>query len=429
VLFKGAFGKFSLNVNAPNSGALTLGGICRRRYPKTNCMFFCLSIIVAHLRDIKRLVRKTSQTRQQNMDFHALKIGAKTAETPDTVTLTFDLTEEQKALFKYRPGQYLTFKLQVNGAELRRAYSMSSAPIDDKLSVTVKKVSGGRASTYLHDQIQVGDNLETALPDGRFVAVPNADKKRTWYFFAAGSGITPIMSIIKTLLEEEPMSTLYLLYGNRTDGDIIFKEQLDRLAQRYENQLFVDYILSRPVKSEGGIFGMFKRSNWQGLKGRIDDDTVMEWLDDRLPQGLESDCMYYACGPGNMAEVVEDALISKGVTHKQIYKELFLNAGDAPGADVDTTDGIPMEVTIKGQTHLIKVPAKNTILDVLIAQKIDAPYSCTSGACSTCMARVKKGKVRMDACYALDDDEVANGYVLTCQAHPETTDVVLTFDE
>jgi ring-1,2-phenylacetyl-CoA epoxidase subunit PaaE len=364
-----------------------------------------------------------------DMDFHTLRVANKQQETADTVTLTFEVPEEVKHHFAYRAGQYLTLKLNIDGQEMRRAYSMSSAPLDKELSVTVKKVSGGRASTYLHDQVQVGDSIEVSAPDGRFVAVINAEKKRTWYLMASGSGITPIMSIIKTVLEEEPMSTVYLLYGNRTEEDIIFRATLDSMTQRYENQLFVDHVLSKPAKGEGGLFGMFKKSSWSGMKGRIDDDRLVAWLDERLPVSTEADCQYYACGPGNMAEIVEETLIGRGVTPKQINKEMFVNAGEAPGGVEAGAAGMPVRVILKGVTHQIMVPAENTILDVLISQKLDAPYSCTSGACSTCMARTKSGKVRMDACYALDDDEIASGYILTCQSHPETADVVITFDE
>lgn len=363
------------------------------------------------------------------MEFYPLRIQDKQQETPDTVTITFEVPPAQKDLFTYRAGQYLTLKLHLNGQELRRAYSMSSAPLEHRLSITVKKVSGGRASGWLHDSATVGDTLEVAVPEGRFVPKTEPDKRRTWYLFAAGSGITPIISIAKTVLEAEPMSTVYMLYGNRTEGDIIFREQLDHLAQRYENQFFVSYILTKPAKTEGGLFGMFKKSNWSGMKGRIDDDTAAEWLEDHLPVSNESDCLYYACGPGNMAEIVEDVLISRGVTPKQIHKELFVNAGDSPGQHIAAGGEMDVKVILKGKEYTVRVPADNTILDVLVSQKIDAPYSCTSGACSTCMSRVKQGKVSMDACYALDDSEVKDGYILTCQAHPVTSDVVISFDE
>jgi ring-1,2-phenylacetyl-CoA epoxidase subunit PaaE len=363
------------------------------------------------------------------MEFYPLIIQEKKQETSDTVSLTFKVPEAQKALFQYRAGQYLTIKLNLDGHELRRAYSMSSAPIDQALTITVKKVAGGRVSTWLNDTAAVGEMIEVAIPDGRFIAKPDGEKKRTWYLFAAGSGITPIISIAKTVLEEEPMSTIYLLYGSRTDADIIFKAELDQMAQRYENQFFVSYVLSKPAKTEGGLFGMFKKTNWSGLKGRIDDDNASAWLEDHLPVSNESDCLYYACGPGNMAEMVEDVLISRGVTAKQIYKELFINAGDAPGEHIGTGGEMEVKVILKGKEHMLRVPADNTILDILVREKIDAPYSCTSGACSTCMAKLKNGKVHMDACYALDDSEVADGYILTCQSHPITAGVVISFDE
>ncbi len=363
------------------------------------------------------------------MEFHRLKIKDKKQETPDTVTITFNVPPEQKDLFNYQAGQYLTLKLNLNGQELRRAYSMSSAPFENCLSITVKKVRGGRASNWLHDTAAIGDVIEVAAPEGRFVPKIEPEKRRTWYLFAAGSGITPIISIAKTVLEEEPMSSMYLLYGNRTEDDIIFRQQLDHMKKRYEGQFFVSYILSKPAKTEGGLFGMFKKSNWSGMKGRIDDDTVADWLEDHLPVSNESDCLYYACGPGNMAEVVEDLLVSRGVTPRQIHKEIFVNAGEGPGKHLATGGEIEVKVILKGKEYSVHVPANNTILDVLVSQKIDAPYSCTSGACSTCMSRVKAGEVRMDACYALDDSEVKAGYILTCQAHPVTPNVVISFDE
>jgi ring-1,2-phenylacetyl-CoA epoxidase subunit PaaE len=362
------------------------------------------------------------------MDFFALKIADKRQETADTVTLEFALTPEQKDDFKYYAGQYLTFKLQIDGQEVRRAYSMSSAPLEGNLAISVKKVPGGRASNYLHDKIQVGDTLQVAKPEGRFIPMIQSEKKRTWYFFAAGSGITPIMSIIKTVLEEEPMSTVYLLYGSRTDADIIFKDKLNGMANLYAQQLHVEYVLSKPVKDGSALFGLIRKSNWAGKKGRITEEMVSDWLNENVPFGAETEAQYYICGPEGMAEAVKDALMRRGTHQKQVHTELFTSS-EGIAAVATNGEGVAMKVIVKGITHDIVVPAKNTILDVLIGKNIEVPYSCTSGACSTCMARVKTGKVSMDACYALDDNEVAAGYILTCQAHPTTSDVSISFDE
>jgi ring-1,2-phenylacetyl-CoA epoxidase subunit PaaE len=370
---------------------------------------------------------------QQEMDFFQLKIKNKTAETPDTVTIELDVPDELRDLFNYKQGQYITLRFDFNGKELRRSYSMSSSPLENRLAITVKKVSGGRASTFLHDQAKVGDSLEVAPPDGRFFNETNPEKRRTYYLFGAGSGITPLMSIIKTTLETEPMSTIFLLYGSRNEENIIFREELDRLSERYSGQLHLEHILSQPTKekSGGGLFSVFKKSstNWQGKIGRINARAVDSFLNENMPHGPEADCLYFICGPGDMADIAKAALLGRGVDAKQIYTEHFVNANQLPG---EFEAGAPGEkrvvVHLKGQRIEMPVPEGATILDVLVKAKLDPPYSCTAGACSTCMAKLVSGKVRMDACYALDDDEVKAGYILTCQSHLESDVAEVSYD-
>jgi ring-1,2-phenylacetyl-CoA epoxidase subunit PaaE len=365
------------------------------------------------------------------MQFHKLQVAQKTAETTDTTTLELAIPAELTDLFQYRQGQYITIKATIGGKEIRRAYSMSSSPLDKTLAVSVKKVKGGQMSTWLHDIIKTGDSLEVAEPEGRFTNVLDVTQRRTYYLIGSGSGITPLMSILKTVLEAEPMSSVFLLYGSRDEENIIFRQALDTLSERYTGQLMVEYVLSQPPKQSGGLFGMFKKStsNWQGRKGRIDATMIGHFIDDNAAPTRDDDCLYFICGPGNMADNIKTALVARGVESKQIHTELFLNAHHIPGEDMQTgaAGGKTARVTLNGQQYKVTVPPGASILDALVKEKLDPPYSCTSGACSTCMAKLSEGKVTMDACYALDDEEVKNGYILTCQAKPDT-DVVLSFD-
>lgn len=369
------------------------------------------------------------------MDFYTLTVKDIRHETADTVTLEFDIPAALSDTFQYKQGQYVTLRLEVAGSELRRSYSMSSSPLEGRLAVTVKKVSGGKVSTFLHDSLKPGDTLDVAAPDGRFYVPLNPDKRRTYYLFGAGSGITPLMSILKTTLEAEPMSAVYLLYGSRNEEQIIFREELDQLTERYNGQLFVEHVLSQPKRegSSGGLFGLFKKgtTNWKGKVGRVDSRSIGAFLDENPPHGPETDCVYFTCGPGNLTDVAKSALLGRGVAAQQIHTEHFVNSHHVPGeftTPAGASGGTRLVVHLKGQRIETTVPEGATVLDVLVREKHDVPYSCTAGACSTCMAKVLNGKVKMDVCYALDDDEVKAGYCLTCQSRPETDSVEISYD-
>lgn len=370
------------------------------------------------------------------MEFYAVKIKQITPETSDTVTLDFDVPEHLRDIFAYKQGQHITVRIHQSDHELRRSYSMSSSPLEqNRLAVTVKKVRGGHVSVYLHDSLKPGDTLEIAAPEGRFFTPLDPEKRRTYYLFAAGSGITPLMSILKTTLESEPMSSVFLLYGSRDEESIIFRDELEHLSERYAGQLHVEHIISQPKKESagGGLFGMFKKTttNWKGKTGRITQKAANAFLDDNLARGPEGDCFYFICGPGNMTDTVKAALLGRGIEAKQIHTEHFINSTHIPGEFTSTGDaaeGKRVVVHLQGKKIELTVPPGATILDVLIKEKYDPPYSCTAGACSTCMAKLLNGKVNMEVCYALDDEEVKAGYILTCQSHPETDVVELTYD-
>ena len=361
--------------------------------------------------------------------FYPLRVTRLQPETDQAVSVYFELPQSDRTAFNYRAGQYLTLRFTIDGKEQRRAYSMCSAPHEDELAVTVKQVKGGVVSNYIAGELKVGDTVDVMPPMGRFLAEVNPAARRRYYLFGAGSGITPLMSILRSVLEEEPKSEVILFYGNRDEDNIIFKEQLDELERKYAGQLTVEHTLSQPKKySTGGLKGLFKRSHtkWEGAKGRIDRSALVEFLR-RHPHG-NLEARYYVCGPGQMIDNVEAALLGHGIDEKHIHVERFVSANDNNGEGRARSVGGTVKVKLSRELVTVELEPGQTILDGLLQAGHTPPYSCLAGACSTCMARVEKGGVKMDVCYALDDSEVEEGYVLTCQSHPTTPEVEIDYN-
>lgn len=364
------------------------------------------------------------------MNFHAVIIQNIIQETDDTYSFVCKIPNEISGQFMHVAGQYITVKAMISDKEIRRPYSINSLPGSQDFSFTVKKVSGGIMSNYL-PTLPVGTFLEVSAPEGHFQLKPDHTKTRSHYFIAAGSGITPVMSMIQTALEEEPRSSCYLLYGSRDEENIIFKNAIDSLCQKYQQQLHVTYIVSRPKKSKTkGVAGWFgqKKTDWKGLVGRIGMSELLSFLQKNPSRYPEKH--YYICGPGDMIEVVEKTLLALPADSKNIHKEFFTPArpvGEKSSSEV-LNGKSNIQVILKGKTYHFDIDKNKVILDQLVEQKIDPPYSCTSGACSTCIAKVTRGEVTMDVCYALESDEVEAGFILTCQAKAVSDDVSLTYD-
>ena len=366
-------------------------------------------------------------------EFIPLKVNEVRKETEDTVSILFEYPGGDKEAFPYRPGQYLTIKWHDGKEEHRRSYSISSVPEDDLIHITIKEVPKGAVSPMLNREIKAGDVLEVMFPEGRFTTEFDPDKKRTIFLIGAGSGITPLISLVRAALEKEPKSTVVLLYGSRTESQIIFRHDLDKLAERYKGQLFVYYTLSKP--EDGGLlknlFGK-KKPEWQGMKGRISSTHIKKILDQH--PFSHGNSLFFVCGPGDFIQTAEKSLLSFGIDESVIKKEFFTPpSSEHPTVNVGETmkhTGKASTVTVhlRGETIIAKV-TDQTILDTLLDLGYDAPYSCHAGACATCMAKVLQGSVEMDACFALNDHEIASGYILSCQSHPTTEVVEITYDE
>ncbi|MBK8556966.1 MAG: phenylacetate-CoA oxygenase/reductase subunit PaaK [Lewinellaceae bacterium] len=353
--------------------------------------------------------------------FYALSVSDLRRETPDTVSIAFAVPNDLRELFRYIQGQYLTLRTTLQGEEVRRSYSICSGVGEGELRVAVKKVAGGMFSTFANEALQVGDTLEVMPPQGRFYTPLHPDNHKLYVAFAAGSGITPILSILKTTLEQEPNSRFMLFYGNRSFDYIIFQEELDLLKNLYPSRLAIHHVLSR------------ENLGTELFYGRLDAEKCRAYAR-LLFQPAEVDA-YFLCGPEELIFGVKETLESLQVPADRIHFELFTTPGAKkkinPAEVVTNVSAFDAAVTIiqDGMQFDFHVMADgSTLLDAAMRAGADLPFSCKGGVCSTCKAKVLEGEVEMDLCYALEPDEIEAGYVLTCQSHPKSDKVVVSFD-
>jgi len=361
-------------------------------------------------------------------NFYELTVKTVEPATEHAVVLSFELPKELKEKFQYQHGQYLTLRFTINGKEERRAYSICSSPHTDKdLKIGVKRVKGGKVSNHIGNKIKAGDKIEVMPPHGNFTTGLNADSKKDYYLFGGGSGITPLLSILKSVVEMEPKSRVFLYYQNKNEESIMFENELAELQQRYRGQVLVQHILDEPkTEKKGGVMGLFfkKMVNWQGEIGRIDAQRATKFINqNQIGDGRTE--VFFLCGPEGLMNAVESALKNKAVGAKNIYREAFVSSVEMGQT---STGGATVVATISGKKYTAVLQPKETVLEGLIRVSADPPFSCMSGACSTCMAKVTSGAVKMERCLALDAGEIAQGYILTCSAVPTTELVEITYD-
>ena len=359
-----------------------------------------------------------------SLHFHPLRVRAVQPDTDEAMLVSFDVPDELAETFRFQPGQYLTLRGEVAGQDLRRSYSICAAPADGELRVGVRKVPGGVFSNWVNGALKAGDTLQVFPPQGHFTLPARAADAAPRHVvgIAGGSGITPILSIMKAVLLEEPGSRFTLIYGNRTTRSTMFKEEIEDLKNRYLTRLALHNVFSD------------EHTDTPLNTGRLDADKLGVFLRTLVPAATVDEA--FVCGPHSFNDDVEAALKAAGVAAERIHVERFgvpdaqragaqahpVLPGDAPQARiVILRDGLQREIDFRA--------GEASILDAAAAAGMDVPYSCKSGVCCTCRARVLEGEVRMDRNFALDAHEVAAGFVLTCQSHPLTPRVVLSFDD
>ncbi len=359
-----------------------------------------------------------------SIHFHRLTVKEIKKETEDCVSVQFDIPETLAQDFQFTQGQSLTLRTLINGEDIRRNYSICSSPLENKLKVAIKKVEGGLFSSFANEQLRTGDVLEVMPPVGKFNTPLHPDHKKNYFAFAAGSGITPVISLIKTTLAMEKQSRFTLVFGNRNRGSIIFFEELESLKNQYMERFSLVHVLSR------------ERTDTDLNFGRISTEKLQQL--DRLEDFASAD-EFFICGPEEMIFTVKDFLEKKGVGKKKVHFELFNTTGSRQSAVGSQESGVGSQesgvssnITVKvdGRSFEMKIPlnSNTTILDAALQQGADLPFACKGGMCCTCKAKLLEGEVSMDVHWGLEDEEVEKGYILTCQSHPKTQKVVVDFD-
>ncbi len=356
-----------------------------------------------------------------NAGFHKLKIAEVRRETADSVSIRFEIPPVLKDAFAFKAGQHLTLRTDMNGEDLRRNYSVCVAPHENEIRIAVKQMPGGRFSSWANANLKQGAEIEVLPPLGRFV-IPQSDGSEPYYIaLAGGSGITPVLSILKTVLKENPRARFTLLYGNRDSASIMFLEELAGLKNRYLERLEIYHFL----ENEAEEIELFN--------GRLDTAKCEEVFSTLVD--VKSADAFFICGPGPMMDAAEAALVARGVAPERIFIERF-TTGKVSAEQLardealqQKAQGTQLTVTLDGRRSKIAFNAeKGNILESVQAAGLPAPYACKGGVCSTCRAKVLSGSVTMKKNYGLSDEEVAQGYVLTCQSVPTSDEVTLSYD-
>lgn len=364
----------------------------------------------------KKSGKKETPTPAAGPHYYDLRVKQVIRETKDAITIVF---EQPANAIRYKAGQFLTLIQSINGKEVRRAYSLCSSPFtDNDLAVTVKRVENGLMSNWLNDKLAEGQTIRIMEPMGQFTTEFDSNRKRHLVMFAGGSGITPMMSIIKSILTQEPNSIVSLVYCNRDEESIIFRQELEKWETSHEGRLHVIHILD------------IATANWQGYSGLLNHDMLTR-LFERIPD-WGPDTTYLMCGPEGMMKNVESLLALRNIPKEKIFKESFVQGtidreNKTDSQAVESGELKAREVTIRydGQEFKFVVQPEDTILQTALDQGIDLPYSCQSGLCTACRGKALSGKVKLDEEEGLSQSERAEGYVLTCVGHPLTDDVVI----
>ncbi len=352
------------------------------------------------------------------LHFHKLTVKDIRKETSDCVSVAFEIPAESKKDFDFRQGQNITIKFN-SGEEIRRSYSICSSPVDNEFRIAVKKVHNGVFSTFANENLKKGDVLDVMPPTGTFFTEMNPSNKKNYIFFAAGSGITPVISLIKTILYEEPCSEVTLVYGNKNVSSIIFKENLEALKDKHLSRLRVYHILSRERTEANINYGRIDAGKCNELTKLIDFTSGDE---------------FFLCGPEKMIFTVKDFLENIGIEKRKIHIELFttpIRKDTKIYTSVKPSDDEGSSITVKldGRSFNFNLDYNsNNILDAALAEGADLPFACKGGVCCTCKSKLIEGQVEMEANYGLEPDEVAAGFILTCQSHPRSKKVVVDFD-
>ena len=348
--------------------------------------------------------------------FHSLRINNIRKETADTVSISLDIPAGLKEDYAFIPGQYVTLRTNIFNEEVRRSYSICSAPNSGELRVAIKQIKDGIFSTYANTRLKEGEHLDVGIPEGKFTLVTNIDNRKNYGAFVAGSGITPVLSMVKDVLKHEPKSSFVLVYGNKTPENTIFHKQLHQLEKEYFGRLFVYYTYSETNESNA-------------LFGRIDAEKVNYILKNKHKNTTFDS--FYLCGPETMINLVSDNLQENRIKKDQIHYELFTASVKEVvpvSASEDFNGSAQVTILVDDEESTITVNENETLLDAALKGGIDAPYSCQGGVCSSCMCMVTEGEVQLLKNSILTDSEIEEGLTLACQAVPKSSKISIDFD-